>query len=323
MKKTIMKKSFFCFISILCAVLFLISCTNEADKRKTVIEQLTHQFFSYVQEDNLDSLMLLYPILSTQFTELAADSIRITDYKQLENNVYEISLVRCYSPDNTIAGTVKKNVTFTFEQTNESDSLSFPFIISNSTGLVNPDLIPAYVSQCGALKNKKYTDKEYWERYNIAELIYMEKAQEIANYISENLTVSVYKDAFWGQAFVTDVAKFTIQNNTAYTCTGFTVYMKFNNLWDGSYSGDARGFYGSKSASLQPYTTKSYTLKIPSTVKQGNYKNYITSIKVEVSAEAVAQTTSFSFNGTEYDAYLLNHKAEDPIDSEPDTINAE
>ena len=106
---------------------------------------------------------MLYPDLELKYAVLAFDNIEVTEFKDLEDDLYQVSLVRTFSENNSLNDVEKSLLTLTYKATEPKDSLAFPYIIINSTGLINPGLLPYYVSACGAIKNKKYTDLEYKE----------------------------------------------------------------------------------------------------------------------------------------------------------------
>ena len=314
-----MKRKLTFGVTTLCVVLSLMSCSENKQK---VIENLAEKFFYYVQEEKNDSLFMLYPALNTQYTELAADSIRFIEFKELGNEQYEVALIRCYSPDNSIDNTVKKNVTLTFEKAAETDSVAFPYIIKGSTGLINVDLIPSYARLCGAIKNKKYTDNEYIERLAIAKEIYMEKAQEIAEYVSKNVDILVNTSNVFGVqiTLVENEIFFSLRNNTEYTCKGFTVDMSFENWQDNSYRGTESGYYGSEDATLHPYTTHRYRMSLDHIDKSGKIKNYLAGAVFKITAEAIAECNDLPFTGNEYDEYIKNHPEEKEESLPQDTV---
>lgn len=303
-----MKKSIvFSVGGVICGLLALVSCSGNGEK--AVLQDLTHKFFYYVQECKYDSMRMIYPSINLQYTETEVDSLRFSQIKKLGNNQYEVAFVRCYSPNNDENFTTRRNVVFTFEKNPKTDSIPFPYIIKNSSGLVNPDLIPYYAKACGAIRGK-YQDSEYAERMRIADIIYWKEAERVADYISNNITPMLYYDNVGGTKYAwvnNNSIRFSLKNGTEYTCKGFTVYLTVDNFQYDVYHTTQNGYYGSDAAAIPPYGSNSYRFDF-SPLKQFYYKNHVTDIKVKVNAQSIAQCNYFKFTGNEYKEYVKNEK---------------
>ena len=301
----IMKRFFYNILLLLVTLLSVYSCVSKEGQ----MTELTHKFFNYYNEESFDSLQMLYPSLELKYSELAFDNIEVTEFKDLGEDLYQVSLVRTFSKNNSLNDVEKSLLTLTYKATEPKDSLAFLYIIINSTGLINPELLPYYVSACGAIKNKKYTDLEYKERCGYAYKIYVNKAAEIAYMIETNARIRGYKNFYNGKAKIGDDNKayFTIQNNTQYSCTGFNVHLGLKSLGNDEYMGETSAFYGSESAKLLPYSTNRYNMNIPNSIKRNKtwdgryYYNYVATARVEVPVEAVMNNNVIAFDGTEYD----------------------
>ena len=85
--------------------------------------------------------------------------------------------------------------------------------------------------------------------------------------------------------------------------------MTLKDWFDSTFSIEANGFYGSEEARILPYTTTRYSLETPSIVRERFGAYYIDSTSVNVSAEAVANTSIITFDGTEYEEYIHNNNS--------------
>lgn len=85
--------------------------------------------------------------------------------------------------------------------------------------------------------------------------------------------------------------------------------MTLKDWFDSTFSIEANGFYGSEEAQILPYTTTRYSLETPSIVRERVGAYYIDSTSVNVSAEAVANTSIITFDGTEYEEYIHNNNS--------------
>ena len=298
-----MKKSIVFGGAVLGALLALVGCNG--NRQETELQDLTHKFFYYVQECKYDSMRMIYPSINLQYTETEVDSLRFSKVKKLGKDRYELAFVRCYSPNNDENFTTRKNVVFTFKKNQKNDSIPFPYIIENSSGLVNPDLIPYYAKECGAIKGK-YQDSEYAERLSIAEIIYWKEAERVAEYISEHITPMLYYDYIGetGYAWVNENSvNFALKNGTEYTCKGFTVYLTVDNFQYDVYHITQNGYYGSDAAAIPPYGSNRYRFNF-SNMKHFYYKNHVTAVKVKADPQAIASCNHFRFTGTEYEEYV-------------------
>ena len=88
-----MKKTFLWHLLLLVTLLSVYSCVSKEDQ----MTELTHKFFNYYNEESLDSLQMLYPDLELKYAELAFDNIEVTEFKDLEDDLYQVSLVRTFS----------------------------------------------------------------------------------------------------------------------------------------------------------------------------------------------------------------------------------
>lgn len=300
-----MKKSIIIGGTVLCGLFALVSCNGK--REQAALEDLTHKFFYYAQECKYDSMRMIYPSINLQYTETEVDSLRFSKIKKLGKDQYELVFVRCYSPNNDESFTTRKNVVFTFEKNAKTDSIPFPYIIKNSSGLVNPDLIPYYARECGAIKGK-YQDSEYAERMRIADIIYWKEAERVADYISDHITPMLYYDNVLGTNYAwvnNNSVNFALKNGTEYTCKGFTVYVTVDNFQYDVYHTTQNGYYGSDAAAIPPYGSNRYRFNF-TPLKTFYYKNHVTGIKVKVDPLTIASCNHFKFTGNEYEEYIKN-----------------
>ena len=274
-----MRKSIVFGAAVLGALFALVGCNGNGQESE--LQDLTHKFFYYVQECKYDSMRMIYPSINLQYTETEVDSLRFSKVKKLGKDRYELAFVRCYSPNNDENFTTRKN----------------------------PDLIPYYARECGAIKGK-YQDSEYAERLSIAEIIYWKEAERVAEYISEHITPMLYYDYIGetGYAWVNENSvSFALKNGTEYTCKGFTVYLTVDNFQYDVYHTTQNGYYGSDAAAIPPYGSNRYRFNF-SNLEHFYYKNHVTAVKVKADPLAIASCNHFKFSGTEYEEYMKKKK---------------
>ena len=85
--------------------------------------------------------------------------------------------------------------------------------------------------------------------------------------------------------------------------------MTLKDWFDSTFSIEVNGFYGSEEARILSYTTTRYGLETPSIVRERVGAYYIDSTSVNVSAEAVANTSIITFDSTEYEEYIHNNNS--------------
>ena len=293
------------YLLILCFVVILSSCENN-DESET-IRQLSEKFFSYANQEKSDSLEMLYPGIETSYLDLSSDSLRIVQINKIDENRIDIQLIKSYSPNSDPTTNKQKSITLKFEK---CDSLPWGYKIYNSTGLLDMEMVPEYAVECGAIKDKKYEDKDGIERINIAKIIYHEKAKEVAEYLNNNVGIIVNYTKILGNnyALVDNYkARFTLNNPTEYSCLGFTVSLTLSDVGDMSLQANLNSSWDNPSATLKAFTQSKYAITFgESDLKNPNstFKSCITEGKFHISPEAVEKYTILNFSGSEYDNYI-------------------
>ena len=294
---------------LFCLVVTMSSCENK-DEFET-IRQLPEKFFSFANQENSDSIGMIYPGIETSYLDLNSDSLRIVQINKIDEKRIDIQLIKNYSPDSNPSTNKQKSITLNFEK---CDSLPWGYKIYNSTGLLEMEMVPDYAVECGAIKDKKYEDKDGIERINIAKLLYHEKAKEVAEYLNKNVEIIVNYSKIFGQnyALVDNYkARFTLSNPTEYSCLGFTVSLTLSDVGDMSFQANLNGCYENPNATLQAHTKHNYNITFSETdLKNPNstYKSCITDGKFNISPEAVEKYTILNFSGSEYDNYIKKNK---------------
>jgi len=300
-----------CSVILLCIVTVFVSC-DKADQTE-VITRLSENLFRYANEEKFDSLKLLYPGIETEYLDLNSDSLRIvkiTENEKDENKV-EVQLIKNYSANSDPNFNSQKSITLHLEK---CDSCHFGYKISHSTGLLDQELIPTYAVECGAIKDKKYEDKDAMERIRIAKILYHQKAKEVADYLNSNIEILVNLTKIFDNnyAIVNDYkARFTLVNPTEYSCVGFTADVTLKDIGDMSLQAELKGTYNNTSATLMAYSRHNYSITFePSDLKNPNseFKCCITDVKFNITPEAVEQHTMLNFSGSEYNDYMKTQK---------------
>lgn len=290
---------------LLCLVVALSSCENK-DEFET-IRQLPEKFFSYANQENSDSIGMIYPGIETSYLDLNSDSLRIVQINKIDENRIDIQLIKNYSPDSNPSTNMQKSITLNFEK---CDSLPWGYKIYNSIGLLDMEMVPEYAVECGAIKDKKYEDKDGIERIKIAKILYHEKAKEVAEYLNNNVGILVNYSTILGNqyALVSNYkARFTLNNPTEYSCLGFTVSLTLSDVGDMSLQANLNGTYENPSATLQAHSKNNYSItfsKSDLNNPQSSYKSCITAAKFHISPEAIEKYTILNFSGSEYDNYI-------------------
>ncbi len=286
---------------------FIASCQKSPEERVT---ELTTKLFQFVHDDKSDSINIIYPSLDINLLPIHSDSISIKSVKELSDGKLEVEIVNNYSELNSDEANIKTNISLFYEK---SDSSDYGYIIADSRGIYNRDgLAPFDAERSGCIDpSKKYTDNEYIRRFRIAEKIQDAKSQEVANLLNSNVKVLVYNESVIGNLSLPivhgNVARFTLENPTDYSCQGFIVYLELKNSWDGKYQGKFDGLYDYGQATLQAHSRNNYSMSIdPSKLKNSNssFNDYISSAKFETTAKYVKENTFLKYSGNEYDEYM-------------------
>lgn len=294
---------------LLCLVVALSSCENK-DEFET-IRQLSEKFFSYANQENSDSIGMIYPGIETSYLDLNLDSLRIVQINKIDENRIDIQLIKNYSPDSNPSTNKQKSIILNFEK---CDSLPWGYKIYNSIGLLDMEMVPEYAVECGAIKDKKYEDKDGIERINIAKILYHEKAKEVAEYLNNNVEVLVNYRYIYGNRYAivdlyTGEAPFALNNPTEYSCLGFTVSLTLSDVADMSLLANLNGSYEHPSATLQAYSKHNYYIKFRKSDLNTSKPDWdlaccITAAKFHISPEAIEKYTILNFSGSEYDNYI-------------------
>lgn len=294
---------------LLCVIITLSSCENKNEL--DTFKQLTEKLFSYAHQEKYDSLELIYPGIQTDYLDLNSDSVRIVQINHTDDHKIAVQLIKNFSPDSDPNTNKQKSITLNFEK---CDNLPLGYRISNSTGLLDMDAIPIHAMQCGAIKDKKYEDKDGMKRLKIADTLYHEKAKEVAEYLNKNVTVMVNYTIILGEKYaLVDKwhARFILNNPTEYSCLGFSVALTLSDVGDGSLQANLNGVYENTGAILQAYSKNNYSISFTDTdLKNPNssFKSYISAGEFHITPEAVEKYTILHFNGSEYDNYTKNRK---------------
>lgn len=289
---------------LLCVVIALSSC--EKKNEDDTFKQITEKLFSYANQEKYDSLELIYPGIETNYLDLNSDSVRVVQINHIDESKIDVQIIKNFSPDSDPNTNKQKSITLNFEK---CDSLPWGYRIYNSTGLLDMDAIPFYAMKCGAIKDKKYEDKDGMKRLKIADTLYHEKAKEVAEYLNKNVAVMVNYTIILGEKFaLVDKwnARFTLSNPTEYSCLGFSVSLTLSDAGDGSLQANLNGIYENIGATLQAYSKHNYSISYSDTdlkKPNSNFKSYISSAKFHISPEAVEKYTNLNFSGFEYDNY--------------------
>ena len=299
-------------INKLCCILLLVffaSCQKSPEERVT---ELTVKLFQFVQNDVVDSISVLYPLLDLSLLPIHSDSISVKGVKKISDGRLEVELVNNYSELNSEETIVKTNISLFYEK---SDSTVYGYIISDSKGIYNRDgVAPFDAERSGCIDpSKKYTDIEYISRFKIAEIIQDIKSREVANLLNSSVKVLFRTQRVGNSSFALidgNNAVFTLDNPTDYACQGFTVYLELRNVWDGLYQGKFDGFYNYERATLHAHSSNNYSLPIDrSKLKDSNrgWKDYVSSAKFETTAKYVKENTYLKYTGKEYEEYIRKH----------------
>ena len=295
------------FIFGIVLLAFMASCQKSPEERVT---ELTTKLFQFVRDDKSDSINIVYPSLDINLLPIHSDSISIKSVKELSDGKFEVELVNNYSELNSDETNIKTNISLFYEKSDSSDN---GYIITDSRGIYNRDgFAPFDAERSGCIDpSKKYTDNEYISRFRIAEKIQDAKSQEVANLLNSNVKVLAYNERVIGNYTLPlvhgNVARFTLENPTDYSCQGFRVYLELKNSWDGEYQGKFDGLYDYREATLLAHSRHNYSLSIdPAKLKKLNssFKDYISSAKFETTAQYVKENTFLKYTGKEYDEYL-------------------
>ena len=298
-------------------LLIAVACTKDNSKKRVI--ELTHALFDYSANGYYDSLQMLYPNIDLDKFELETDSIRIISASKKENGQMEVQLIKKYSPNHTIENNLSRSISLLFDKVEENGC--FDYIITNSTGFIDPESILPYVAQCGALKkNKSYTDREYVEQMKVAEDVCRKKAEEVADLLNkkvEPLVTYTYVSGYRFALIENNTAKFSLRNNTKYSCLGFTVYITICSSWDCKYQGKVQHCYTDSLDILQANSEHDYRLSYSSSSVKAdkNWKSQIESVTFKITPEAVLEHTPLDFDGTEYDAYMSQHNNDNNVES--------
>lgn len=281
--------------------LFIITSCGERKSIKKV-EELTKKFYAIAQAEHLDSLALLYPDIDLElFKNIYPDGeVYIDEVKPLGNNKYKVE--------------VYPNIIYFAK----NDSSTFGYIITDSEGFVNKWSLPKYMESCGSIKgSKKYTDIEYKERYLIAREILMNKCQDIAYYVNQNVVVRVSNRYANGRYLpLTDNNRvyFSLENRSNIPCLGFNMHFRLAEYLSSTTDlGLINGFYGNEQARLEPGQTKYYSLVFNSNELIVNNKGdkQITGSRFEMTPEGIWNycRNYVNFTGNEYEEYIEERDA--------------
>ena len=290
---------------LFCLVVTVSSCENK-DEYET-IRQLPEKFFSFANQENSDSIGMIYPGIETSYLDLNSDSLRIVQINKIDENKIDIQLIKNYSPNSDPNTNNQKSITLNFEK---CDSLPWGYKIYNSTGLLEMEMVPDYAVECGAIKDKKYEDKDGIERINIAKILYHEKAKEVAEYLNNNVEILVNYSTLLGNKYAlvdNYKARFTLNNPTEYSCLGFTVSLTLSDVGDMSLQANLNGSYENPSATLQAHSKQNYAITFRESDlnnPQSSFKSCITAAKFHISPEAIEKYTILNFSGSEYEDYI-------------------
>lgn len=332
-------------IALFAAVVF-VAMSSCGDKSIKEVSTLTESFFNFSRNNYVDSLELLYPSIDFKYLSLGSDSIRISSVKDNGNDEFEVQVINNFSPDNTLESNVKKAISLTFQK---NENGTYPFIISNSVGLIDMYTISEYAYACGAVKDgAKYSDKDLASRLKVTESICYEKIKPVAKTIKENAILKLeYKaqveDIVWRRFVETCRVKhnntsalkqvnffgtstmynvyeyslvknglfdFILENNSEYQFCGFTIKGIFYDENDNKVGEATQTFNDVQYAFQDGY----YTFRIP-TESLSVSKNtfiHIYDLTFDISPDAIWKCTSIPpFTGNEYEEYMSkNHDEE-------------
>lgn len=301
---------------VLGLTILVMSCSPAPITPEEKVENLANLFYKYVMENDADSMKMLYPSLDLDLMHIKCDSFSIKGIKSTDDSNYEVHLVQNYSEDNSEKENQKINVSLYFTKV---DSLKSEFIIKDSKGYFDDIDKKYYMSQCGSINlDKKYTDLEYIERLRITDILYYNKAQEIADYLNQNVEILFTLTNILGKSYAlvdrsVGAVTFTLNNRTDYPCQGFTVDFTLNNILDGADEGKISGYYDYAAATLDAHSSHRYRLTFDkNTLKNPNstFKCYVTEAVFKTTPEALLKYSymSFRFNGNEYEEYIKSQK---------------
>lgn len=311
-----MKRLLFVTLTLTLYGILFSSCTDSEKKEIEKIRKMTESFFVYAQNGQKDSLLLLYPNLDFKLISISTDSITISEISKDEKGIFDVALTNYFSYDNTEESNVKTNISLYFEK---ADSGFLEYVIKDSKGLVERSSLPKYMEASGCIKpNQKYTDKEYSERFAIADTLVQRRAKAIARQIEENISYEeVDYDLSWYP--IAGGVEFKLTNNTDYNCNGLSAYISVdyadcnNGNWvKKKHRGDISEHFDTY---LSARSSRNFTItfdgKTTKLADRGN--NYYDRTrfflsKISVSQEAVMGNIDSFFNGTEYEEYLKARK---------------
>ncbi len=309
-------------IAFASATVFLFSCgggnNNKAIKK---VEQLTNRFFDFYTDDQYDSLKLIYPSANFDLLDMNADSIRITSVTAKENGQMEVQLIKNFSRNSTLEFNESKSISLVFDKANEGTP--FEYTITNSMGLTNLGMISRYAKECGALEEKKYTDKDYNERLKVVDILCMQKAEQIAELLNKNvkITFEKYKRIrdkefcyYFESPYVEDTwdyagtIYFMLSNSTNYQCKGFeTTFIVYGPEEDGKQkSKTISHVFDEPGSTLKAHSQDHYsiTYNMVDWLSQYYANVGLSRSTFHITPEAVLMHTPLDFDGTEYDEYM-------------------
>ena len=304
-------------LMVIIAQTFLVmSCGPVSITPEEKVENLTHLFYKYVMKNDVDSIKILYPTIDLDLMNIKCDSFSIKDIKSTSDDGYEVHLVQNYSENNSEELNQKINVSLYFTKV---DSLKTEYIIKDSKGYFDNPEKKYYMSLCGSIiLDKKYTDMDYLERLRITNIIYENKAQEIADYLNQNIEIIFSMTNLLGDYYALvdnemGEVSFTLNNRTDYSCQGFTVYLTLNNVYDGTYQGEISGYYDYADARLKAHSSHRYRINFnKNELKNPNsgFKSCVQKAVFKTTPEALLKYSAaeFQFNGNEYEEFVKSEK---------------
>lgn len=303
-------------MAVCCLTIMVMSCGPAKITPEKKVENLVNLFYKYVIENNADSIKVLYPTIDLDLIHIKCDSFSIKDVKSTNDSCYEVHLVQNYSENNSEEDNQKISVILYFTKV---DSLENEYIIKDSKGYFDNYEKKYYMSQCGSINmDKKYTDMDYLERLRITDILYYNKAQEIAEYLNQNIEITFSMTNIAGHYYAlvdnnAGAVSFTLNNRTDYSCQGFTVYLTLNDAGDGAIQGEISGYYDYEAATLNAHSSHGYRLTFDKKDLNNSismYKSYVTKAVFKTTPEALLKNSlmSFRFKGNEYQEFIKTKK---------------
>lgn len=181
-----MKKSLFFIFVGFC----IVSCNGLVEKGPDeIVKEKTMQIFSFIKNNQLDSVRVIYPDFSEEYMRILTDSIKITDVKQdLNSNVITVNFTNYYSESHEEKSSVKRNITFTY-CLNDSNK----YYVIESVGLVNKEDLPVEAKLTGYLKYKAQdNDHDIIKDLNVLDTIKTEKEKKKFEEAKNQVTLEIW-----------------------------------------------------------------------------------------------------------------------------------